>query len=269
MFLKIFYFLPCYLFFKTVFTSCASYFYLLHLCTWWCWRWCWCWCWLVVGGWCRSVCLSVGRSIYWLVGWLLVVGCWLLVVGCWLLAVVVGCGCWQWLLVVGSGVGCDVWCVVHRNVDPCICGISTVFCTVCTHLRTAGTCRCMFTERETRTASVGSRRFSAQLALWGQSLLHNGRLEHSVDELYEGHHPNVHLGLLELDLRDHRDVQKPGDLAAANPPPLFSTKSPTASASTISPKWSPLPRPDLVQHRALGASILVPRYCMGPRARSR
>ena len=45
------------------------------------------------------------------------------------------------------------------------------------------------------------------------SLLHNRKLEHSVDELDLGHHPNVQLGLQELDLQDHRDVHNRKDLS--------------------------------------------------------
>ena len=44
------------------------------------------------------------------------------------------------------------------------------------------------------------------------SPLHNKRLEHSVDKLDLGHHPEEHLGLLEHGLQDHRDVDEREEL---------------------------------------------------------
>ena len=101
---------------------------------------------------------------------------------------------------------------------------------------TAGTCRCISQERQpVHLWNLGG----FQLALWGQSLLHNRRSEHSVDELNLGRHPNIHLGLLELDLHGHRDVhnretkrRQPAPPTPRPPPP----PDDTASATTTSPR---------------------------------
>ena len=44
------------------------------------------------------------------------------------------------------------------------------------------------------------------------SPLHNKRLEHAIDEMDLGHHPNVHLGLVKLDLQEHKEVDNRKDL---------------------------------------------------------
>ena len=88
---------------------------------------------------------------------------------------------------------------------------------------TAGTCHCISQGRQPLRLSWAalSERQPGQ-HLWDlggflhswhcgdQSLLHIRRFEHSVDELNLGHVQIVHLGLLEHDLHDHRDVQNRG-----------------------------------------------------------
>ena len=63
------------------------------------------------------------------------------------------------------------------------------------------------------TALVGSLQSPAQYALWEQISAAQQEGPHSADELFLGHlHAQVRLGLLEIELRDHKDVHNRGNL---------------------------------------------------------
>ena len=80
------------------------------------------------------------------------------------------------------------------------------------HCLELGTCCCTTTDMSTTSPKNcrqerGISASSAQFALWASSVLHNRRnFTHSVNELDLGHHPHVHLRLLEIVTEDHKDV---------------------------------------------------------------